>query len=79
MRKTMLLQAVRSESVEKTEGLSFSSLRSFTTVVFVKPNEGWQHSIVLSEQNPAMKIVMITYSYLICGIYPGIYQAEPHQ
>lgn len=31
----MLLQAVRSESVEETEGLSFSNLRSFTTVVFV--------------------------------------------
>ena len=30
-RKTMLLQAVRSESVKETEGLSFSSLRSFTT------------------------------------------------
>ena len=39
------------------------------TVVFVKPNEGWQHSM-LSEQNPVMKIFMITKSYLICSLYP---------
>ena len=75
----MLLQAVPSESVEETEGLSFSNLRSFTTVVFVTPNEGWQHSIVLSEQNPAMEVFMIRQSYLICRLYPGVYQAEPHQ
>ena len=56
----MLLQTVPSESVEETEGLIFSNLRSFTTVVFVTPNEGWQQSIVLSEQNPAMKIFMVT-------------------